>query len=413
MAILALSKNNKNQYRKYPFKQSATCTSDDGFVLSDKVIVNCSITSIYNLHQIYVKQIYFRDGIARIAIAALFDDVVLGVFEGAVNEDFTTLKLTPLRRNVSGVLTIGSLAELNNITRILHFEKNATELEESTIFCYTPPAVTSIRDKKHNELRGNVTYGILSNLVKSKNSSLKASLFRAEDPKTVFNLADKSTRLFNCPNPIINTINGVAPYPIGINPEANDGNIYIFGVLPIKFYGVPSADPELSSSAYEDGILGVSTENITLNSLCTQRNTTLPPTPDRMYFTSLVNTSLPGTDGLSSGMIHVKGNLQSTSELPQTAVIGDGYTVGIDLWVANANSPTSLAGWTNVGSFINQYYTKPALDELQADPATGIPFDQPARRAGNFYTAQKPEFYFWPQFIKEENYNYWPTDNTQ
>lgn len=412
MAILALSKNNKNQYRKYPLKQSATCTSDDGFVLSDKIIVNCSITSIYSLHQIYVKQIYFKDGVLRITIASLFDDVALGVFEGVPTEDFTTLKLTPLRRNVSGVLTIGSIAELNSITRILHFEKTATELEESTVFCYTPPAVTSVRDKKHNELRGDVTYGILSNLVKTKNSALKASLFQAEDPKTVFNLADKSTRLFNCPNPIINTINGVAPYPIGVNPSDNDGNIYLFGVLPIKFYGIPSGDTSAPANSYEDGIIGVSTENITLNSLCTQKNTILPPTPERMYFTSLVNPSMPGTGGLSSGMIHVKGNLQTTDELPQSAVIGDGYTVGIDLWVAAVNSPTSLAGWTNVGSFINQYYTKPALNELQADPATGIPFDQPARLAGNFYTAEKPEFYFWPQFIKEENYNHWPIDNS-
>jgi hypothetical protein len=405
MAILALAKNNKNQYRKFPFKQNSTCTAEDGFILSDKIIVNCSITSIFGLHNLFIKQIFYKDNIARIALASKTTNAALGIFEGEVFQDFTTLTFTPFLRFISGTLTIGSFEELSKIPRTLYFSESATEIEESTIFCYTRPGVTSVRDKKENEIRGNVNYGTLVNLTRSKPSSQNTH-FKVTNPQAVFNLADKSTRLGNCRNPVIKNINGVVPYPTlfdtGTSADINNGNIYIFGVLPIAFYGI-----DLGNNLFEEGTVNLSTENITLDTLCTERNKIIPPTPEKLFFTSIVNLDKLPDGVIVDYPIRVLGKLETVNELPSQAFKGDAYVIGLDLYVADTDSP-SPEEWLNVGDFINQYYTKPALEEKPANALTSIPpYTQPARLAGNFYVATRPEFYYWPQFVKPEHYNEW------
>jgi hypothetical protein len=409
MAILTLSKNNKNQYRRYPFKQNTKCISEDGFVLSDKIIVNCSITSTYGFHNLFIKQIFYKENIVRIALASVITRAALGIFEGEIYDDFTVIPFTAFKRYISGTLTIGSFEELQKITRILYFSEDATELEESTIFCYTPPSVSSVRDIKDNEIRGHVNYGTLINLTKSK-PALRDTRLKVNNTEPIFNMSDKSTRLGNCPNPIIKTINGVEPYPVlsdtGTDADKNNGNIYLFGVLPVAFYGV-----EGQNNQFEAGSLNLSTESLSLDSLCTQRNKVIPPTPEKMFYTSIVDP-----DKLPSGVtidypIRVLGKLEATQYLPAAALRGDAYVIGLELYVADKDSP-SPEEWVNVGDFINQYYTKPALETKEADPITALPpYDQPARLAGNFFTATRPEFYYWPQFVKPEHYNEWRNDS--
>jgi len=264
MGITSLYAGNKNQFRKYPIKQGMSFLADNGTVAPDDLIVNCSITTVYGNHRLYIRQIYHNGVSTRITIASVINDLVLGMFYGDVTEDFTTLTFIPFVRYISGSLTIGSASSLASIAHTLHFTKETSELEESTIFCYTHPAVTSVSDKKRTELRGDVNFGTLTNIKKSKPivGNTAITKFKVTNPSSVFNLADTSTFLENCPNPIIKKINGVLPYPVGgdTNLPENDGNIYIVGVNPIVFYGVPAA------IAVEDIVVGT---GITPNTVIT------------------------------------------------------------------------------------------------------------------------------------------------
>lgn len=348
MAILALNRNNKNQYRKYPFKQNSGLRSTAGYVIPDDVFVNCSLTVTYGRHRVYVKQLFYRARTIHVTIAAMTGetedtDEVLGVFSGKFGESFTALTLNPFVRFVSGSLTIYPSETLINATEIHVFNRSQTELEESTIFCYTHPAVTSIQDKRGSELRGIVNFGTLTNLTKTSNNLARSVQFTSTAPEAVFNPADKSSHLANCPTTAIKNINGVEPFPLGVGSSVNDGNIYIAGVKPIVFYGVPG----------EDGTVGVNTEGVTLESLCTQKHKLLPP-------------------------VDISGFTLDSLE------------------------------------YRDAYYNKPELPKYPEDYQETSPnytLDRPARAASNFNSVQIPEYYFWPQFAKEEyysNYKYWP-----
>lgn len=340
MSLISLNSNNKNQYRRYPFKQGGPSVSTDGFILPDNAIVNCTITTTYGTHRLYVSQIFYRQGAARITLSSVFDDQAVGVFAGNITSNFTTLTLVPFQKFISGSLTIGALPELQDITRVLNFNSPATELEESVIFCYRPPAVRSIADKKGNVLRGEVNFGVLTNVTKTRTTN--GSKLEATNPDSVFNLKDKSSFIKNCATPVIKTVNGVYPFPEGVGSSVNDGNIYIAGVKPVIFYGVPGPD-----TLPEPGSIGVDTPGITLDSLCAQKHKLLPP---------------------------------------------------IDISGFTVNSPT----------FIDSYYSKPALPAAP-EGSPNYPLPRPERLPSNFNATLRPEYYYWPQFVKEEYYSLWAT----
>lgn len=348
MPSLTLNRNNKNQYRKFPFKQTAGMRSTSGFVVPDDVIVNCSITSIYGRHNVYVKQLFYRSQELHITIASINGDTedsdeILGVFSGRLGEAVTTMPLTPFVRFVSGTLTVYPSTEISNISEVLVFNREQTEFEESTVFCYTPPAVTSVQDKRGNELRGVIDFGVLTNILKVSDNFLRTVKFTSTAPESVFNPADKSSFLSNCPTPAIKNINGVEPFPKGVGSSVNDGNIYIAGVKPIIFYGVPG----------ETGTVGVNTEGLTLDSLCTQKHKLLPPVD---------------VTGFTLDSLQYKDIYYNKSKLPK-------------------------------------------YPEDYQEPSPNYMLPRPARAAGSFNSVGAPEYYFWPQFAKEENYNnikYWP-----
>lgn len=346
MAIISLHPNNKNQFRKYPFKQNSSMQADSGYVLPDDFIVNCSITSIYGRHRIFVQQVHYKSTTSqlRITIASVLEELTLGIFIGDIEEGrFNQLSFTPFVRNIAGTMTVANIASVINLTSALYFDKTSTELEESVIFCYTPPAVTSIRDKKNNELRGAVNFGKLINLTKTTDSETKSSKLKATFPETVYNLADKSTYLGNCRTPVIKNINGVAPSLPGGVSSVNDYNIYIVGIKPIIFFGIPGEQ----SNTTEAGKVGIDTGYLTLDSLCTAKHKLLPP-------------------------VDVCGFTLPTAE------------------------------------FKNKYYSKPALDA--ADPEL-CNSNNPSRRASNFFETIRPEYYYWPQFVKDEYFDYWKTSS--
>jgi hypothetical protein len=343
MAIVSLTPNNKNQYRKYPLKQGSTFISDNGYSVPDDLIVAASLSSIYGQHRIYIKQIFYKDAYVSVTVASYLDDKVLGYFSGQITSDNTTLAFSAFTKFVDGTITIGSLESLLALPGILNFDKSSSELEESTILCYAPPAVLSISDKNASELRGFVTFGTLTNLTKTTANNKTA--FSVTNPEDIFNLADKSSFLNNCATPAIRTINSVTPFPMDAGDSKNDGNIYMVGVEPIVFYGIPTDDG--SSSA--PGIINVESPSLTLDSLCALRHTMLPP-------------------------IDISGFTLDSVE------------------------------------FVDKYYTKPSLSAHEADPTDiNYPLYRPARYASNFNATTVPEFYYWPQFVKEEYYYSWKT----
>jgi hypothetical protein len=343
MAIVSLASNNKNQYRKYPLKQGSLFTSDNGYIVPDDLIVAASISSTDGQHRIYIKQIFYRENYISVAIASYLDDKVLGFFSGQITSDNTILSFSEFTKFVDGNLTIGSLDSATSLPNVLNFDKSSAEFEESIIFCYTPPAVRSISDKNSTELRGNISFGILTNLTKVTGNNQTA--FSVDNPEDIFNLADKSSYLNNCPTPAIKKINSVTPFPADEGDIANDGNIYIVGVEPIVFYGIPAE----GATGSVPGIINIESPTLTLDSLCALRHTLLPP----------VNIS--------------------------------GFTLD------------SI-------EFIDKYYTKPAMSAHAADPSDiNYPLYRPARYASNFNATTVPEFYYWPQFVKEEYYYNWKT----
>ena len=270
MGIIATSFNNKNQYRRYPLKQGQSAVSNDGVALPDTVLTNCAVSTTYGKHRLYIRQIFYKASLCRITLASVFDDSALGVFEGDVSSDFSTLKLTPFVSDISGSITVGSLRNLPTGPRVLIFSKEATELEESTIFCYPLPGVTSVTDKLGNSLRGAVQFGALVNL--TKKTIAGSSLLSVNNTAGIVNLADKSTFLGNCDTPMIKTINGVTPFAMGEASPENDNNIYIAGVKPVVFYSVPQND-----NTATPGIIGTDTGTVTLDKLCTQKHKLSPP----------------------------------------------------------------------------------------------------------------------------------------
>jgi hypothetical protein len=349
MAILSLYNNNKNQFRKYPIKQGSSCTSMSGEVVPDSLIVNCSISSNYGSHRIYVSQIFIKSSRVDVTISSLLENgKVLGRFSGTVTQDFTAINLVPNLPNISGSLTIGTLKDIAQTELVWLFAPSALEFEESTIFCYPAPGVSSIADKDNTRLTGFVNFGELISVTKTTVSNhienIKKTELTAELPEDVFNLADKSSYLNNCPTPMILSINGVTPSYNGDTGEnsKNDGNIYFVGVEPIKFYGIPSSQPGASPEDTEDGFIAIDTGTTTLNQLCRVRSRLLVP--------------------------------------------------------------LDISGVT-IDEFNDKYYIKPALVDTTSP---NYPYPIPARAAGNFNSAKKPEFYFWPQFVRQEYYSLWP-----
>lgn len=457
--------------------------ADDGTVVSDTLIVNCTITTLYGKHRLYIRQIYRSGTSARITIASVLDDQVLGMFYGDVTSDFTALTFTPFIRNISGSMTIGSSEAFAAIINTLHFTKNSAELEESTIFCYTPPAVTSISDKRGTQLRGDVNFGVLTNIKKS-NTVEKTSQFVATTPAAVFNLADKSTYLDNCPTPIIKTINHVEPYPIGGvgNLPGNDGNIYIVGVKPIVFYGVPVAVAVNhlvvgTGIAINTIIISGSEDTWTL-SVNQTTNTAIdvkvyrPVWMGKAYITGttfnitstaqvqlakdyiVLGTGIATTPSYTvissgSGKIWTVNNSQTagtlTSPISVTAYeptwtgkvsttagtktlklistapatpssAGAPGTLKVQTQGVSLDSlctqkhkllpPVDICGFTNP-IYPNIYYSKLALGATGSVAAPACS-KRPTRTAGSYYITIRPEYYFWPQFVKDEYFTtYW------
>ena len=52
---------------------------------------------------------------------------------------------------------------------------------------------------------------------------------------------------------------------------------------------------------------------------------------------------------VAPGTIVIMGTVNNTGELPTDALVGAGYIIGQNLWVAIVDNPPDVSGWTDVG----------------------------------------------------------------
>lgn len=279
MAIYTLDFLNKNRFRRFPFKAETSLTSVNGQVLSNDLIVGLSISTTLNRTNLHISQIYVKNQFISIVLSAVVNDKLLGLgrFVGSVFEDYSVLYLEQFEKFVNGFLIVGSIDEVLKMNGGYFFNPAATAIEESTIFCYTPPKVKSIVNKEI-QLRGRVEFGILTNLIKTKEEqNIKISTTTGTQ---IASLADKSSQFRNCATPLIYSINNAIPFKDSSNDyPILDGNIYMVGIKPIVFYGEfgePGEESDTGGTILAQTI-DINNNPLTLDTLCTARNKVLPP----------------------------------------------------------------------------------------------------------------------------------------
>jgi hypothetical protein len=284
MAINTLNFLNKNQFRNYPIKAESELMAIDGKKITTELLVGCSISTTKNRRNLFIHQVTVSSNNISIVVAAHLDNgdfESLGIFSGLVVSDFTELQLSAFSPFVSGSIIIGSVEAMRALSGVYTFPEDALPLEESTIFYYTPPAVTSVVNN-HLSLRGNVKFGVLNNLVKSRDGN--NILFGVIDSASVASLADTHSSFNNCSTPVIRYVNGAVPfYDNSENYEDLQGNLFMVGVSPIVFYGKQGENTTngenlpVFNGSIATGTVAISGAPLTLQSLCTTRNSVLPP----------------------------------------------------------------------------------------------------------------------------------------
>jgi hypothetical protein len=271
MPILNLDFLNKNQFRAYPFKASSTRKAEDSRMINNSLISACSITTLNTRTQLHVNQIFVQENFISLTIAGLENGKFksLGMFHGTPDQNFKTLEFVQFERFVGGQLILGSLDEIFNMSGGYFFDPLALPLEESNVFYYTPPAVTSI-NYKQSSLRGHVRFGKLYNLVKTVDKPNKKISLAVQDNSSLASLTDHTSEFNNCKTPLIHYVNNSKPF-YNLNNSTHQGNLYLVGVKPIIFYGV------MGEGSLEVQTKLLNDQTLDLTGLCTARNKVLPP----------------------------------------------------------------------------------------------------------------------------------------
>lgn len=292
MALQYLDFLNKNQFRRFPFKSGTTLTSMEGRVIPDALFNGVSITIVNSQsrddQRVYLRQLYVRAPYIS-AVFSTFSGSILGVFSGELGEDISNLKITQFSSTSSGMLSVGTVEVFKDLyDGIYNFYPEATEIEESTIFEFTAPGVSSIRNGRYS-LSGFVEFGSLDNLTRATDQDSSTISLQVTNTVNITSIADLSSCFDNCPTPAIYQINTTTPYTVEEDTELA-GNVFIYGISPI----VIQVDPLIS------GVMKLVSENVTLSSLCVARQEVLPPTdttfmtdddrfPDTLEISSLNN----------------------------------------------------------------------------------------------------------------------------
>lgn len=219
-------------YRKYPLRASCNLTFTNGRECSQELITSMQISTVYGVHDLYVTKIYVDPSYISVTINNYTDGTVVGCFAGKATQDFQVIPLQSNLSAISGNMTIGTLASLSKLTKgTYHLRDELNNLgsrdngriEDSVIFCFTPPGVTKITAKAKSVV-GKVT------TVKGDNLAITQVGFNeiklsATNLDSIRSNDDFSGKYGNCNTPVIKRINTVYP--------DEDGNIDIYGIVPI------------------------------------------------------------------------------------------------------------------------------------------------------------------------------------
>jgi len=257
---------NKNMYRKYPFRASSTHVFTNSQVLPQELIVSAQISAPYTYRKIYVSKVYAKNRFVSVVINDYATDIALGAFSGKITSQFQTLTLEPYVSTVSGKLVIGALSALDSVYGGNFFAKDDGLLEDSVIFCYTPPAVTAFTHEG-SEIRGHIAIVPDNITVSTDTEQVLLSIINVD---LIASNNDFHGDLNNCPTPLIRGINTVSP---DIN-----GNIDIYGILPVTI-DVGTAEVEL-------------VPGVTIDEVCPERLKIYPPdnTSD-VYYTDILTAT--------------------------------------------------------------------------------------------------------------------------
>lgn len=270
MSQLTLDFLNKNMYRTYPLRSTSSHTFTDGRKLPTSLIVGLQLTTLYTYRKLYIEKIYAKQNFVSILIREVDTNIVVGNFSGVVTDSYTVLSLDPVIKEISGTLTIGNPAAIDLINGVGLLNSIDGRIEDSTIFCFTPPAVTSIIHKD-TAATGFIT-------LSTENITITAALrnFSLEviNPNLILSRADIRAEYGNCNTPLIKKINTVEP--------DNNGNIDIYGIDPVT----------IAVGAHK---LGFDTTGLTLVDICPEKQKLSPPISDitDAYHGNILTTNTP------------------------------------------------------------------------------------------------------------------------
>lgn len=259
---------NKNLFRKYPLRASSTHVFENGQILPEKLIASMQISVPGVYSKLYVSKVYCGNGLLSVTINEYATETPIGTFRGLVTSKYQVLPLESFLDSASGNLVVGDPAGMNELTGGSLFSKDNGLIEDSAIFCYTPPGVTLLTHDQE-ELTGRINL-VLDNLTSEITG--EEILLSVSNISLITSNNDFHGELNNCPTPLIRKINTVSPN--------EDGNIDIYGILPVTI-NVGTGEVEIIPG-------------LTLDEACPERLKISPPDNDSdTYYTDILTATEP------------------------------------------------------------------------------------------------------------------------
>ncbi len=260
---------NRNILRKYPFWSGSTMQTTIGLDIPLALIAGAQITVKYSNREVYISQIYISGNIFSATITDNLTGLALGSFTTNVTKNYQTIGITPFVTDVAGTLVIGSRNAFVDFQGSHTLTYAAGRIEDSLVFCFTPPLVKKISNEA-NAVSGFVT--LSGTNITIENTSQDVALAITNKALVLAN-ADQSSELGNCPTPYISHINTVTP--------DEDGNIDIFGILPVVI-------------AADGNVIQAGTGTMELADLCQAKNKRLAPEDaTNTYYTNILTAENP------------------------------------------------------------------------------------------------------------------------
>lgn len=240
---------NKNWYRKYPFRASASLLSVDGLQMDNALIVGCSLSlgNRNNPDGVFVSRVHVKS--SRVHVEFSWGTAVVGVAGGLIGEDNQALPIVDKAGTTIGCCVVGSRLLVAGLDINYQFSNSTALLEGSCLKYHPIPGVLGL---VHNGSTG--TGRLLLNLTNLKLVQLGGKLLiNVSSLQQVNSRGDKTSQWLTCDNAVITGINDV-------RPEPGSGLIELYGIAPVTV--------TVTSNGIQVGL----EEGISLETLCKDAN---------------------------------------------------------------------------------------------------------------------------------------------